>query len=107
MSVIDYGQTSTLPAGALTPWLPRPSMPSTGSQDMTPREVALLELRRAAAKRMSAVDVDRIATAAEGWAEEERVARLVRRLNAIHPATHAARVPCDWREPSPNRAGDV
>lgn len=82
---------------------------------MPTREAQLLALRRAAAaRRMTDADRDRIARAAEGWADEDRVSRLVRRLDALHPAAHAhaASVPCDWREcaaaePSPNRAGDA
>ena len=56
---------------------------------------------------VNAADVERIGRIAEEWRQDERVARIVRRLDAVH-CTRAC-VPADWRdsEPTPNRAGDA
>jgi len=57
---------------------------------------------------MTDADVARIADAADEWARDAMVARLVRRLEAVRGGARGA-VSCDWRdgEPSPNRAGDA
>lgn len=59
---------------------------------------------------MTIAEVNRVADLAETWAENERTARLIRRLDAVRRAPGAAPlVDADWRErePSPNCVGDV
>lgn len=58
-------------------------------------------VRRAGAHamRLTAADVERIADKADVWA-------LVARLDAVRPRA-CAHVRADWREQSPDRAGDV
>lgn len=64
------------------------------------------------AKRATQADRERIARAAEQWAEDATIARLIERLEAVKLSAHAPHVPADWRErcadaePSLNRAGD-